>query len=311
MRRFIPLLFLLLLAACGTPAGTGMPGSKKFCFIGLSDNPLTEAALAGVSDGLTAAGMVRDRDYTLTVSNAQGDMATLTTMVTAADAAGYDLIFISSTPALQAATQRITSTPVVFTNSATPLAAGAGRTFTDHQPNITGICSMVDMAPMVAAIRRVMPECRTLGTLFVPTEVNSVSYRDALDTACRAAGLTLVSVPVSTSAEIADAATALCSRDIDAVCQIADNCVGAGMAGVIAAARQSRKPLFGFLDETQNEAVASLLIDFRQCGYDAAGLARQILAGTPPAAIPIVPHPQTRMVYNREKAAAFGLTVPA
>ena len=309
-------LFLFVLAvalssalACGV-APQQAAIRYDFYFLCLSDNPLTDEALAGVIEGLAAAGLARDRDYRLVVGNAHGDMPTLTSLADAAANGNYDLVFVSSTPALQAAMRRITRTPVVFTNSANPVEAGVGESLVRHKTNVTGVCSRVDMSPMGRVIRAMMPRAKRIGTLFTPAEVNSVSYRDALEQAATGAGIELVSVPINSAGDIPDAVRALGGRKVDAICQLADNLVGAGMAGVIKGAQDARLPLFAFLAEAETAAVATQVIDFRQCGVDAAGMAMRILGGVSPADIPITPHPRTRMVANRAAAAKFGLAVP-
>ena len=87
------------------------------------------------------------------------------------------------------------------------------------------------MAPayddMIALIRRVMPSVKSLGTLFVPAEVNSVFNRNLLEAACRKAGLELIDVPANTSSDVPDASLALAARRPDAICQIPGNLTAA------------------------------------------------------------------------------------
>jgi hypothetical protein len=90
----------------------------------------------GMRDGL-AAELQEGIDYELIVRNAQGDMPTLSSLVDAALGDGSDLILTLSTPTLQAAVQRVKSTPIVFSFSSNPLGAGAGTTYEQHLPNVT------------------------------------------------------------------------------------------------------------------------------------------------------------------------------
>ncbi|HEY2014978.1 MAG TPA: ABC transporter substrate binding protein, partial [Bryobacteraceae bacterium] len=91
----------------------------------------------GVLTGLKDAGLVEGRDYELHKQNAQGDMATVNTLVDNAIAQGADILVTFSTPTLQAAIQRAGNHPVVFTYVASAIAAGAGKSVTDHLPNVT------------------------------------------------------------------------------------------------------------------------------------------------------------------------------
>ena len=150
-----------------------------------------EEAEAGVMAGFRESGLVEGRDYVITVRNAQGDMATVSTLIDAALGERADLLVTFSTPTLQAALQRARHVPIVFTYVSSPQAAGAGKTDTDHLPNVTGVYMAPAYDDMIALIRRVMPSVKSLGTLFVPAEVNSVFNRNLLEAACRKAGLTL------------------------------------------------------------------------------------------------------------------------
>ena len=131
-----------------------------------------EEAEEGVLAGLREAGLVEGRDYVTTVRNAQGDMATVSSLIDAALVERTDLLITFSTPTLQAALQRARNVPIVFNYLASPIAAGAGTSDTDHLPNVTGVYMAAAFKEMLALIRATMPAARTLGTLFVPAEVN-------------------------------------------------------------------------------------------------------------------------------------------
>ena len=137
-----------------------------------------EESEAGVIAGFRESGLVEGRDYVITVRNAQGDMATVSTLIDAALGERADLLVTFSTPTLQAALQRAKQVPIVFTYVSSPHAAGAGKTDTDHLPNVTGVYMAPVYPDMIALIRRVLPSVKSLGTLFVPAEVNSVFNRD-------------------------------------------------------------------------------------------------------------------------------------
>src|SRR5262249_17744144 len=134
----------------------------------------------GIRAGLRDAGLVEGRDFQVRVRNAQGDMATLSALVDAAVGGGTDLLMTLSTPTLQAAMQRAGGLPIVFTFVADAMAAGAGRSNTDHLPNVTGVPTMAAYNEMLDIIQECLPAARHLGTLFVPAEVNSVYNKDQI-----------------------------------------------------------------------------------------------------------------------------------
>src|SRR5205814_10192817 len=78
------------------------------------ETPNVEINREGILAGFEKAGLKRGRDFELRVRNAQGDMATLSTMIDAAVADGAEVLLASTTPALQASLRRANGRPVVF-----------------------------------------------------------------------------------------------------------------------------------------------------------------------------------------------------
>jgi ABC-type uncharacterized transport system substrate-binding protein len=270
-----------------------------------------EEAEDGVKAGFRESGLVEGRDYVTTTRNAQGDMAAVNSLVDAALAERSDLLITFSTPTLQVALQRARGIPIVFNYLASPVAAGAGRSDADHLPNVTGVYLNGAYDEMLAMIRRCRPHARRLGTLFVPSEVNSVFHQDKLDAAARKAGFELVSVPANTSPEVADAALALVSRGIDAICQIPGNLTASAFANIAQVARRARVPIFAF-QSSQAHAGAALVLarDYRDGGRMAALLAARIMRGERPATMPFQQVTKTRMLVNLQAAREANLRIP-
>ena len=271
-----------------------------------------EESQEGVLAGFKEAGLVEGRDYTTTVRNAQGDMATVSALIDAALSEHTDLIVTFSTPTLQAALQRARSVPVVFTYVSSAIAAGAGTSDTDHLPNVTGVYMLPSYDEMLATIRRIVPAVKVVGTLFVPSEVNSVFNRDLLDTACRKAGLRLEAVPANTSVEVADAAIALAARRPDVICQIPGNLTAAAFPTVQQAAQRARLPVFVFqTSQAKGGAVLAMARDYHDAGRQSASLAVRVMRGERPAAIPFQTVSRSRLIVNLTAARQLGLTIPA
>src|SRR6266704_1309085 len=179
------------LAAAKTPTATPLARKWKVDLLEFVNVPDVEEAEAGMRVGLRDAGLVEGRDYEFSVRNAQGDMATLSTMVDAALSSGADLLLTTSTPTLQAALRRARDVPIVFTFVADAVAAGAGRSYEDHLPNVTGVPSTAAYEQMLDILRACLPGAHRIGTLFVPAEVNSVYNKEQLEKAAVRRGLEL------------------------------------------------------------------------------------------------------------------------
>ena len=275
------------------------------------ETPNVEVNRTGVRAGFAKAGLQEGRDLELRIRNAQGDMATLNTMVDAAIADGTDILLAATTPALQAALRRANNHAVVFSVVANPLVAGAGKSNTDHLPFVTGASIPAPHAEGLVALRKCLPGIKRIGTLFVPAEINSVYYKDELQKAAAALGIEVETVGVSNSGEVADAALALCSRKIDAVVQISDNLTGASFASIAQAAKRAHLPLMAFASgQVRLGAFMSISRDYYDGGIASAEIAARILRGESPASIPFLVVEKLKYIFNPAAAAALGVTIP-
>jgi ABC-type uncharacterized transport system substrate-binding protein len=298
-------------ASAASSSAPALSKTWKLDLLEYVDVPDVEEAERGIRAGLEAAALVDGRDYSLTKRSAQGDMPTLSTLVDAAVNAGTDLLFTLSTPTLQAALQRARGLPIVFTFVADPLKAGAGRTSADHLHNVTGVPTTAAYEEVLALARECLPEARRLGTLFVPAEVNSVYNKDQLALAAPKYGFELVTVPVNSSAEVSDAALALLSKGIDAVCQAGSNQTSAAFASIALPATRARIPVFGFLTSDLQQGAAVVAVrDYFDAGREAAALAARIMRGEEPGKIPFQPLGGSRILVNLKAARAVGLDIP-
>jgi ABC-type uncharacterized transport system substrate-binding protein len=271
-----------------------------------------EEAEKGVLDGLAEAGLVAGRDFAHTIRNAQGDMATVSGLIDAALTEGSDMLITFSTPTLQSAVQRARNIPVVFNYVADPIAAGAGTSFTSHLPNVTGAYLIGAYAKMMPLIREYLPRARVLGTVYVPAEVNMVSQLEVLSAAVRAAGMELKAIAANSTSEVGEAALALVSARVDAICQLPGNLTAAAFPSIAQVSTRARVPVFAFQTSSAHAgAVAALARDYYDSGRQAAALAARVMRGESPAGMPFVGIGTTKLVVNVGSARAIGLTVPA
>ena len=182
-----------------------------------------DEAYAGIRAGLKEAGLVDGRDFTIDYRNAQGDIATLNSIYDELNGNDSDLVLSLTTTALQSGLRKIDQKPLLFALVLDPIAAGAGKSDTDHRPNVTGVYLDFPYAEVVRTIREVLPRARRVGTLFTPGEVNSVVARQRFEAALKKEGLELISLPVNAATEVSDAALNLCQSRIDVFCQISDS----------------------------------------------------------------------------------------
>jgi ABC-type uncharacterized transport system substrate-binding protein len=306
----ITLVSLVLLVSEGPQRGVEPRRVWKVHILKMVSSLDSDDVERGMREGL-ASRLTEERDYTVTARNAHGDMPTLSAIVDAALSDHADLILTLSTPTLQAAVQRVKTIPIVFSFSSNPLGAGAGKSYEDHLPNVTGVPTVGAYEDVMRIIQELLPRARRLGSLVVPSEVNSVvSNQQAVEIAAKH-GLEFATLPVNTSSDVADATLALLARGIDAICQVGSNLTVAGFASIVRPAQQARVPVFGFLsNDARNGAVAVAARDFYESGREAGVMAARVIQGESPAAIPFREVEGSRLIVNLAAAKTAGIVVP-
>lgn len=271
----------------------------------------SEEALEGIRAGLKQSGLVVGQDFTFTVRNAQGDMATLNSLIQAALTDGADLLITLSTPGLQAAIRQTADVPIVFTYVADPVVAGAGTSNTDHKPNVTGVYVAGAYADVVALVRECLPRAKRIGTLFVPTEVNTVYHKDKTAAEAKKLGMELIALPAATATEVPDAAQALCGQNLDALCQVGGNLTAASFSTIAQAAQRARLPIFAFLTSQAREGAAVVVArDYFEAGRETGHVAARVMRGEAPATIPFAPIRTTKLIVNLPALRHCGLKLP-
>jgi ABC-type uncharacterized transport system substrate-binding protein len=264
--------------------------------------------------GLRESDLEAGRDYELKISSAQGDLATLPSLIDAAVDAKARVIVTLQDATLQAAVQRAKSVPIVFNLLSDPFAAGAGTSDSNHLPNITGVYSPgfgdPEQTRRVELIRRILPKARRIGVLFSPEEALSVAFKDRMTKAARQAGLQVIAVPVSNVGEVGDGTRSLCGRKVDAI-ELYGNVAHAGFPSLIKVAKECSVPVFSPAPfEVLQGAVASLYPDFQEGGVEAGKMVARVLRGESPASIPFYRLQTTKLVVNPSDAARIGVHLP-
>lgn len=282
----------------------------RFAYVAFVNAPTLERLEKGITDGLNQKGLHKGDQYTLDSYNAQGDVSTLNTIVTSLQSENYDLIFTACTPTLQATSLKIKKTPIVFTAVTDGVAAGVGKSNEDHQSNVTGISSLSPHDKMMESIRELLPDARRLGTLYNPSEANSVFARADMEAKAKELGFELISIPANTQGEVVDAASVLCSKNIDAVCQVLDNLCASSYSSIINAANKAGIPYFSFdIPEVKDGSLLAESVDFYYVGIQGSDLAMEILDGKNPKDIPFQYGKKVIVDYNEDVAAHFNIEI--
>ncbi|MEZ4611181.1 MAG: ABC transporter substrate-binding protein [Caldilineaceae bacterium] len=278
-------------------------------------HPAMDAEQAGVKAALEAAGFIDGETVTILEANAEGDIATLSTIAQKFVDDQVDLIVASSTPALQAAynaTKDLGGPPIVFNAVTSPYAAGVANAPDDHPDWVIGIQAMAPIAQALALIPQMVPDVETVGYLYNPAEANSVVNTDVAEPAAADLGLGFEIATISNSSEVQTAAEALVARGVDVFFVSTDSTVVSGLEALVKVANDNDIPLFAN-DPASAErgAAVALGLDYYQDGLDTGALAVGILKGELDiAATPIEQQQAGSLAINMAAAAEQGLEIP-
>lgn len=264
--------------------------------------------------GLQEQGFEEGRDFRFKVSSAQGDLATLPSLLDEAVDAKAKVIVTLQDPTLKAALQRVKTVPIVFHVLADPFAAGAGTSDSNHLPNVTGVYSPglgdPEQEKRIELIRRILPRAQRIGVLFSPDEPYAVAMKDKMIEAGRRARLEVVAVPVTNMSEGAQAATTLVGRRVDAI-EIFGNTSHAAFPSIMQVARQSKVPVFSPSPfEMLKGATAAIYPDFAEGGIVAGQMIGRVMKGESPGKIPFFKVEKTKTSVSSENAKTANVTIP-
>lgn len=295
----------------GETAITGRPWRLRL--VHYRENEFSERCEEGLLDGFREAGLVEGKDFQLRTYNAQGDMSTLSGIMNNIRTDRVDLLLVISTPTLQAALRQAgDDTRIVFTGVGDGVQAGAGRSETDHLPNVTGVTTRSDFKQMAAIIRETLPGASRVGTLFTPAEINSVLYKDWFNEALTEVGLELVALPVTQSADIPQSASELLRQRIDVLAQVVDNLTRPGFGLIARRAAEDNIPVYVFDSAQMSEGgVIAVACDYYQAGVEASAKAIRVLRGESPGRIPFSNVQTVKLIINPDLADRFGIAIPA
>ncbi|MFK5922984.1 MAG: ABC transporter substrate-binding protein [Verrucomicrobiota bacterium] len=268
-----------------------------------------ELCQKGLFDGLKDLGFVEGKNLKVSRSHAQAEMVNIRPMMMNFDSSDVDVIVAFSTPVLQGAIAAVKQHPVVFTFVTDPVAAGAGKSFTDHNANVTGIGSMPPLADTLRLTLKALPNIKKLGTLYNSGEANSVKEITLLREICKQEKLELVEMTCATTSEVIQAAQALVSRQVDAIYVPADNIVYQAFDAVVKTADTANLPLINS-DANVDGPIISIGPGYYYSGQSAAEPLARIFLGESPANIPMANVSVIEGRFNRKVAEGLGIKVP-
>jgi putative ABC transport system substrate-binding protein len=219
------------------------------------------------------------------------------------------LIVTLGTPCSQAVCRMQGNIPVLYAAVSDPNGAGLFK-----YPNVSGIANVSTqiIAKAIQTIKKLVPSCKTLGTIYNPAEENSVFVQTLIEKECILNNLVLVRRRVSETDRLPEAAQSLLQvANVDAIFCANDNKVNLGIASIVSASVQAKKPfIIGEVSAIKKGAAAAVGVDYTAVGISLADMAIQILNGKDAKQITPTVATESKIILHTEVLQEIGLTVP-
>jgi putative tryptophan/tyrosine transport system permease protein len=297
---------IALLAACTAKNETKRP---IIGFAQVSSVATLDEARNGFFKALADSGYVRDSTITVIERNAQGDIPTLSLIMSDFIQQGVTQVATVSSVATQAALKAITDRPIIFGAVANPYVIGAGTSPTQHRANVTGAEIPLPVDSAVVLAHEAFPDVKSWGTLFDPADPFAEFYLEKAKTGAARAGVTLVTVACTGPGDIAAGIQALKAQGATGVVQIPSVMIGGAYSAVVKSTRQAAMPLVGTTTSFRGAPVA-LGLSFYANGYEMGLIMIRVLRGANPATMPFVLGAKHELIVDLDAAKAYGVTVP-
>ena len=291
------------------------PSEGQIFKVGLvyfAPEPGADACMEGLFRGLSDLGFVEGKNLQVRKAHAQGEIINIPSILQNFDNEDVQLIITLTTPVLTAAINAVKRKPVVFTYVYDPIAAGAGKTPTDHLPNITGTGSFPPLEDTLDVIQELVPKVRAVGTLYNSSEANSRKVISVARELFQKRGIRLEEVAVTNTGEVFQAAQVLTTRRIQALWITGDNTALQAFEGIAKAAADARLPLvINDPEFTEKGALVAVGIGWQRTCQGAAKQVAQVLLGANPQNLPFENVVVKKLVLNSDVARKLGITFPA
>jgi len=273
------------------------------------EHPALDAVYQGVKDELAEQGFKEGENLSVLHESAQGNTGIAAQIARKFVGESPDVIVAIATPSAQTVAAAARDIPVVFSAVTDPVGAKLVKSLDAPGANITGVSDMLPIDRHLDMVQRVVPDAKTIGTVYNPGEANAVSLVDLLEERLAARGLTLVKAAATKTSEVLGASRSLVGK-VDAIYLTTDNTVISAAEAVISVGERADIPVFAADTATVSRgAVAALGFDYYNHGRQTGAMVARILNGANPAEMPVETMDTLDLFVNPAAAERMGITL--
>ena len=277
----------------------------------LVEHAALDAANKGFVEGLASKGYKEGQNIAYDRQNAQADQSNLQNIAHRFVNNKVNLICAIATPAAQTVANVTSDIPIVATAVTDYKAAKLVKDNAKPGTNVTGTTDMNPVEQQLDLLLKLVPNAKSVGTIYCSSEVNSQLQVDILKKAAAGKNVTVKEATVSNVNDIQQAARSLLGK-VQAVYVPTDNVLASAMPTLISVTEEAKLPVIcGEGGMVKAGGVATLGVDYYKLGFQAGEMAADILGGkSKPADMAIQAQKEFKAMVNVKEAEKIGLKVP-
>ena len=277
----------------------------------LVEHAALDAANKGFVEGLASKGYKEGQNITYDRQNAQADQSNLQNIAHRFVNNKVNLICAIATPAAQTVANVTSDIPIVATAVTDYKAAKLVKDNAKPGTNVTGTTDMNPVEQQLDLLLKLVPNAKSVGTIYCSSEVNSQLQIEILKKAAAAKGVTVKEATVSNVNDIQQAARSLVGK-VQAIYVPTDNVLASAMPTLVSVTEEAKLPVIcGEGGMVKAGGVATLGVDYYKLGFQAGEMAADILGGkSKPADMGIQAQKEFKAMVNLKEAEKIGLKVP-
>ena len=277
----------------------------------LVEHAALDAANKGFVEGLASKGYKEGQNIAYDRQNAQADQSNLQNIAHRFVNNKVNLICAIAPPAAQTVANVTSDIPIVATAVTDYKTAKLVKDNAKPGTNVTGTTDMNPVEQQLDLLLKIVPNAKSVGTIYCSSEVNSQLQVDILKKAAAGKNVTIKEATVSNVNDIQQAARSLVGK-VQAIYVPTDNVLASAMPTLISVTEEAKLPVIcGEGGMVKAGGVATLGVDYYKLGFQAGEMAADILSGkSKPADMAIQAQKEFKAMVNLKEAEKIGLKVP-
>lgn len=284
---------------------------RRVALFQFTDNALLNETAEGVQSYIVKNNF--DKKYNLIIDNknAQGDFATAQSIASEIVAKKYDYVVTVSTVAMQAVANGNKKIPHIFAAVTDPLKSGVAKTFSEHQPNLTGLATPQPVESTLKLMREILPNAKRIGMLWNPAEANSEICTNMAREAAKKYGFELKERIVTNTNEIEEALKSVIVDGVDIFFTSGDVTVSMAVPSIAATLLKKGIPYFTNTPaDIKDNVFICLGADYFEVGEEAAKILERVIKGEKTVDIPIQLFVPENLSINLKIARGLNINIP-